>query len=59
MVFKAVENVILPKVGELWSSQSSHSENITATLDLTATFQAHYKNRIVQDWQKFNPKEVK
>ena len=59
MVFKAVEGVTVPKVGELWNSNSSQSENVTAALDITTTFQGHYKNRIVQDWQTFNPKEVK
>ena len=60
MVFKFVKNVSFPLVGELWNSNSStnNTENVTSALDTTATHHGLYKNRIVNDWQRFNPKEV-
>ena len=58
MIFKAVKGVTVPLVGDLWNSSSSQSENTMAALDTTTTDHAHYKNRIVQEWETFNPAQV-
>ena len=60
MVFKFIKNVSFPLVGELWNSNSTtnNMENVTSALDTTATHNGLYKNRIVNNWQKFSPKEV-
>ena len=58
MIFKAVKGVTVPLVGDLWNSSSSQSENTMAALDTTTTHHAHYKNRIVQEWETFNPAQV-
>ena len=58
MIFKAVKGVTVPHVGDLWNSSSSQSENTMAALDTTTTHHAHYKNRIVQEWETFNPAQV-
>jgi len=61
MVFKFVKNVSFPLVGELWNSNSTtnNMENVTSALDTTATHNGLYKNRIVNNWQKFSPKETR
>ena len=59
MIFKAVKGVTVPLVGDLWNSSSSQSENTMAALDTTTTHHAHYKNRIVQEWETFNPAQVR
>lgn len=58
MIFKAVKGVTVPLVGDLWNSSSSQSEITMAALDTTTTHHAHYKNRIVQEWETFNPAQV-
>lgn len=60
MVFKIVKGIPSPKVGEFWNSKSStvDIEKVTAALHTTASHQGHYKNRTVNNWQQFNPKEV-
>ena len=58
MVFKVVEGVTLPPVGALWNSNETLAENITTALDTTENYIGHYKNRIVNNWQEFYPKEV-
>ena len=58
MVFKFVGgNIPSPTSYQLWTSSKTVSENVIAALDTTST-QLHYKNRIVQNWQSFNPREV-
>ena len=60
MVFKVVKGVPSPKVGQFWNSNSSTEqiEFITAALDSTSSYHGLYKNRIVNNWQSFNPQEV-
>lgn len=59
MIFKVVRGISLPVVGDLWNSKATQSESISAALDTTNTFAGHVKNRVVMNWQKFNPKEVR
>ena len=60
MVFKVVKGVTSPKVGEFWNSNSSteQNESISAALDSTSSYHGLYKNRIVNNWELFNPQEV-
>ena len=60
MVFKVVKGVTSPKVGEFWNSNSSteQTESISVALDTTSSYHGLYKNRIVNNWQSFNPQEV-
>ena len=59
MIFKVVSSISLPEVGDLWNSKATQSESISAAMDTTNTFAGHVKNRVVMNWQKFNPKEVR
>lgn len=59
MVFKFVGGNIPSSTSyQLWTSSKTVSENVIAALDTTSTHRGHYKNRIVQNWQAFNPREV-
>lgn len=58
MVFKVVGGASPPDVGQLWASSHTHSENINDALDTTTTYNGHYKNRIVMNWQTFQPQQV-
>ena len=58
LALKAVKGVTVPLVGDLWNSSSSQSGNTMAALDTTTTHHAHYKNRVVQEWETFNPAQV-
>lgn len=58
MIFKVVGGVALPSIDQLWSSSDTLAEDMDAALDTTSTYQGHYKNRIVQNWEAFNPQEV-
>lgn len=60
MIFKYIGGISSSPTGKaLWNSSDTLSENITAALDTTATYQGHYKNRLIQSWQTFNPQEVR
>ena len=59
MVFKVVGGASPETVGQLWQLSDTHSENITYALDTTTTFFGQYKNRIVMDWQTFQPQQVR
>ena len=59
MIFKVVQGVSPFTVDQLWFSSDTLAENVDAALDTTSTYQEHYKNRIVQNWQTFNPREVR
>ncbi|XP_022790898.1 uncharacterized protein LOC111330326 isoform X1 [Stylophora pistillata] len=60
MIFKYIGGISSSPTGKvLWSSSDTLSENITAALDTSATYQGHYKNRLIQSWQTFNPQEVR
>lgn len=58
MIFKVVGGAAPPSIDQLWYSSDALAEDIDAALDTSSTYQGHYKNRIVQDWQIFNPREV-
>ena len=58
MVFKVVGGVTSPAVDQLWSSSDTLAEDINAALDTTTAYQGLYKNRFVQNWQTFDPREV-
>ncbi len=57
MVFKLVSGVSAD-VYQLWSSASSLNENNREALNTNSSLKEHYKNRLVQNWQTANPKEV-
>lgn len=58
MVFKVVGGINSPAVDQLWSSSDTLAEDINAALDTTTAYQGLYKNRFVQNWQTFDPREV-
>lgn len=58
MVFKVVGGVTSHVIDQLWSSPDTLAEDIDAALDTTSAYQGLYKNRFVQNWQTFNPREV-
>lgn len=58
MVFKVVGGITSPAVDQLWSSSDTLAEDINAALDTTTAYQGLYKNRFVQNWQTFDPREV-
>ncbi len=57
MVFKVVSNVSAD-IYQLWSSAYSLNEKKTEALNVNSSFKAHYKNRLILNWQTANPKEV-
>lgn len=57
MVFKLVSGVPA-NIYKLWKSAVSFNENKIEALKVDTSFQGHYKNRFVQNWQTTNPKEV-
>lgn len=60
MVFKFVGgNIPSPTAYQLWTSSKTISEHLISALDTTSAHRGHYKNRIVQNWQTFNPLEAK
>ena len=59
MIFKVVGGASPPEVGQLWTSSQTHSENIHDALDTSTTHNGHYKNRIVINWQTFQPQQVR
>ena len=59
MVFKVVNGVAPPPVGPLWNSSQTLAENVTtALMTTTANYRGHYKNRIVNNWEAFDPQKV-
>ena len=58
MIFKVVGGVDPVAVDDLWSASYTLFENDSAALNISSTHSGHYKNRIVQTWQTFNPVEV-
>ena len=58
MIFKVVGGIAPTSIDMLWSSPDAFAENVDAALDTTSKYKGHYKNRIVQSWQTFNPREV-
>lgn len=57
MVFKVVSGVSAD-IYQLWTSANSLNENKTEALNVNSSFKGLYKNRLVQNWQTANPKEV-
>lgn len=60
MIFKVVKGVQSPIVGDFWNSNSPTAdiEKVASALDKTSSHRGHYKNRIVNNWKRFNPQEV-
>lgn len=58
MIFKVIGGVASHTIDDLWSSSETLAENVDVALDTTSTYKDHYKNRIVLNWQKFNPQQV-
>ena len=60
MIFKVVGGAAPDTLDQIWSSPDTHAENVDLALDTLRhyTHGAHYKNRLVQNWQTFNPQEV-
>ena len=57
MVFKVVSGVV-SDIYRLWSSANSFNEYKTEALNVNASLRGHYKNRLVNNWNAVNPKEV-
>ena len=57
MVFKVVSGVSAD-IYQLWLAAHSLNENKTEALNTNSSLKQHYKNRLVQNWQNANPKEV-
>ena len=45
-------------VYHLWTSADSLNEDNEGVLTVSSDFPGHYKNRLVQNWQMTNPKQV-
>ena len=60
MVFKVVNGIAQPLVGPLWDSSQTLAENVTTALimNTSANYLGHYKNRIVNNWEAFDPQKV-
>ena len=58
MIFKVVGGFAPTTIDQLWASADTLAENVNAALDTTSKYHGHYKNRIVQNWETFNPREV-
>lgn len=58
MVFKVVGGFAPTTIAQLWTSPDTLAENVNLALDTTSKYKGHYKNRIVQNWHTFNPREV-
>ena len=57
MVYKAVSGVS-ENAYDIYNSDDTHHENERSALDVTNEYPADYKNRIVLNWDDFNPAEV-
>ena len=57
MVFKAVGGVE-KNVYEVYKSDQTSSEDEVEALNVTTKYRDHYKNRIVLNWELFDPSEV-
>ena len=57
MVYKAVSGVN-ENAYDIYNSDYTHNEKKRAALDVTNQYFADYKNRIVLNWDDFNPAEV-
>ena len=59
MVFKIASGVSNKLVWDVYRSSETAIENVTAALDVTNQYQDHYKNRVVLNWNTFNPTQVR
>ena len=57
MVYKSVSG-IQGNVANIWSSKGSVNEERDDVLNTNNFFKGHYKNRIVDEWRVYKPKEV-
>ena len=57
MVFKIVSGVN-KTVWDLYNSNLTSAENVTAALDVTKQHPDHYKNRVIMNWSSFNKSQV-
>ena len=57
MVFKAVSGSGQSVYNTYTSGQTYNEENMAA-LDVTNKLLSHYKNRIVNNWQRIDPSEL-
>ncbi|EDO35899.1 predicted protein [Nematostella vectensis] len=58
MVFKVESGASAPGAANLWVESQVQRENDTEVLTVIKTTSEHYKNRIVNNWETFDPKEV-
>ncbi|XP_028405285.1 uncharacterized protein LOC114527792 [Dendronephthya gigantea] len=58
LVFKTIagEN---GTINNIWSDSLTREESSLDALNKNNSFKRHYKNRMVQDWETFNPTEVR
>ena len=57
MVFKVV-SAVDRTVWDLYNSTFTSAEFQTAALDVTNQHNVHYKNRVVMNWDHFNPTQA-
>ena len=58
LVFKGIAG--LPGVmSNIWQSPSTFNETSLDVLNIEDSVKTHYKNRIIQEWSRFNPTQVK
>ena len=58
MVYKAVSGVS-GNVADVWTKTGVSNEEQVNALNTNNFFKGHYKNRIVDEWRSYRPKEVK
>ena len=58
MIVKVVSGVD-KRVWELYSSAFTSGEFTTAALNVTNQHNDYYKNRVVMNWERFNPAQVR
>ena len=57
MVYKVVSGV-LGNLTDLWINEGVANETQEDALNTSSVFKGHYKNRIVDIWRVYRPKEV-
>ena len=57
MVFKTIAGE-LEVISSIWNDDQPYNENLLETLNKDNEFRGHYKNKIVQNWEVFNPLQV-
>ena len=57
MIFKAIDDVP-GTMSDIWENQATFEESSLEALNVDNKFKQHYKNRIVQKWETFNPTQV-